>query len=149
MINPLQYVPKGDKHNSNYFDEYRVKIVERRIACGLNELIGDMCAVVVQVQTGDAIDYLKELYAMTPYRYSASYISSTHKIYCLVNRKDAPLFIVTEPLDPNFRDDISRINKMYPNAREKFNARYVGEIFKTKDKAETKKILVLVMTRPI
>ena len=142
MINPLEYTPKGDKHNSDYFDEYRVKIYERRIASGLSDLVGDICAVVVQVQTGDSIHYLKELYAMTPYRYIDSYISKTHKIYCLMNTKDTPAFFVTEPLDPNYEDDLSRVNKIYPNAREKFNARYVGEIFKTKDKNETKKILM-------
>jgi len=142
MINPLNYTPKGDKHNSAYFDEYRIKIYERRIASGLSDLIGNICAIVVQVQTGDAIPYLKELSMMTPYRYQRSFLNDTHKIYCLVNKKNTPVFFVTEPLNPFFKDDITRINKMYPNAREKFNARYVGEIFKTKDKDETKKILM-------
>jgi len=142
MINPLEYTPKGDKQNTAYFNEYRLKIYERRISSGLDQLLGDMCAIVVQVQTGDGLAYLKELYAMTPYRYQASYLSETHKIYCLVNQADTPAFFVLEPLDSQFRDDITRINKMYPNAREKFNARYVGEIYKTKDKAETQKILI-------
>lgn len=142
MINPLTYEPKGDKHNSDYFDEYRVKIYERRKTSGLDALLGDICAVVVQVQTGDAFAYLKELYLMTPYRYRTGYISDTHKIYCLVNHEKAPVFFVTEPLDPLFRDDITRLNMMYPNAREKFNARYVGEIFKTKNTEETKRILM-------
>lgn len=141
MINPLTYTPKGDKHNSEYFDEYRIKIYERRIASGLEELLGDICAIAVQVQTGDAISYLKELYMLTPYRYSASFISHTHKVYCLVNQKHAPVFFVLEPLNPLYKDYISRLNKMYPNAREKFNARYIGEIFKTKDVKETKRIL--------
>lgn len=142
MINPLQYTPKGDKHNSDFFNEYRVKIFERRLTSGLSELLGDICAVVVQVQTGDALLYLQELYAMTPYRYAESYISNTHKIYCLVNQKHAPVFLVTEPLNPLYKDDITRINKMYPNSREKCNARYIGEIIKTKDKQETKRILM-------
>lgn len=142
MINPLHYHPKGDKENSLYFNEYKMKIFERRIASGLEELYGDMCAVVVQVQTGDAIAYLKELYSMTPYRYDKSYISDTHKVYCLVNTMNSPVFIVLEPLDPNFKDDITRLNKMYPNARDKFNARYVGEIYQCKDKDETRNLLI-------
>jgi hypothetical protein len=141
MIVPLQYQPKGDKQNSAYFNEYKTKIFERRIASGLEELYGDMCGVVVQVQTGDALSYLQELYSMTPYRYAASYISETHKLYCLINTKDAPVFILMEPLDPNFKDDITRLNKMYPNAREKFNARYVGEIYRCKDKNAVRHIL--------
>jgi hypothetical protein len=141
MINPLKYKPKGDKQNSEYFHEYKTKILERRLASGLEELYGDMSAVLVQVQTGDAINYIKELYYMTPYRYARSYISDTHKFYCLENTNDSPAFIVLEPLDPNFRDDITRLNKMYPNSREKFNARYVGEIFNCKHKDEVRKIL--------
>lgn len=142
MIDPLKYQSKGDKQNTDYFNEYKTKIFERRIASGLEELYDDMCAVLVQVQTGDAIHYLKELYSMTPYRYAQSYISDSHKFYCLINNQDAPVFIVMEPLDPNFRDDITRLNKMYPNAREKFNARYVGEIYKCKNKDEIRKILI-------
>lgn len=142
MINPKTYIPKGDKKNSDYFNEYRMKIYERRQLSGLDDLLGDMAAVVVQVQTGDALHYLKELYLMMPYRLAASYISDTHKIYCLTNKENAPVFIVLEPLDPFFKDDITRINKMYPNAREKYNARYVGEIFKTKDTIETRNILM-------
>lgn len=142
MINPIQYQPKGDKENSFFFNEYKTKIYERRLASGLEDLYGDMCGVVVQVQTGDAISYLEELYLMTPYRYTSSYISDTHKFYCLENTKKSPVFIVLEPLDPNFRDDITRLNKMYPNSREKFNARYVGEIYQCKDKDEVRKILI-------
>jgi len=141
MIDAMEYTPKGDKKNSEYFNEYRMKIFERRQSTGLNALLGDIGALVVQVQTGDGLDYLKELYFMTPYRLHASYISDTHKIYCLVNREDTPVFFVLEPLQYRFIDDITRINKLYPNAREKFNARYVGEIIKTNDLTETKKIL--------
>ncbi|BCA95469.1 hypothetical protein TUM19329_18300 [Legionella antarctica] len=40
MINPLQYQPKGDKENSSYFNEYKTKIFERRLASGLEDLYG-------------------------------------------------------------------------------------------------------------
>lgn len=144
MINPLEYKPKGDKQNSDYFEEYRLKIYQRRLDSGLNELLGDMIGIIIQVQTGDAIAYLKELYAMTPYRYKTSYISDTHKLYCLVNshHESSPVYLVTEPLNPNFEDHITRINNIYPNAREKCNARYIGEIFKTSNKDATKSILM-------
>jgi hypothetical protein len=142
MIDPLKYTPKGDKQNSDFFNEYRLKIYERRISTGLNDLLGNMCAVAVQTHTGDAFKYLKELYVMTPYRYRASFISDSHKIYCLVNQKDTPVYFVLEPLDHVYEDELSRINKLYPNAREKYNARYIGEIFKTKNLKETKAILL-------
>lgn len=141
MINPLKYTPKGDKKNTDYFNEYRMKIYKRRQESGLSDLLGNICAVVVQVQTGDGLAYLKELYAMTPYRYRASYLSKTHKIYCLVNRGDAPVYFVTEPLAHNYTDDFTRMNRMYPNSREKYNARYIGEIISTQDRNETHSIL--------
>jgi hypothetical protein len=141
MINPLKYEPKGDKKNSAYFNEYITKIYQRRQSSGLEDLIGDMCALIIQVQTGDAIPYIKELYAMMPYRFKAGYISFSHKFYCLESSKDAPALIIMEPLDPNFEDDITRVNKMYPNSRAKCNARYIGEVFKTKSIHETAQVL--------
>ena len=141
MINPLQYTPRGDKKNSDFFNEYRTKIYERRISSGISELIGNMSGVVVQVQTGDALAYLKELYIMTPYRYQKSFINGTHKIYFLTNTKDTPVYFVIEPLYEKYKDDITRLNRLYPNAREKPNARYIGEIFYSKDHLKTKSIL--------
>ena len=47
MINPLEYQPKGDKENSDYFNKYRTKIYSRRKSSGLDELYGDMTGVVV------------------------------------------------------------------------------------------------------
>ena len=141
MIDLHTYTPKGDKKNSDYFNEYRLKIFERRTSSGLDDLLGNIKALVVQVQTGDAFAYLQELYAMMPYRYKESFISNTHRVYILENTPKSPLFIIMEPLDPCFEDDLTRINKMYPNAREKFNARYVGEIFHCENLTETKRVL--------
>ena len=141
MIIPLAYQPQGDKQNSDYFEEYRIKIYERRVHSGLDDLLGNIGAVVVQVNAGDGLSYLEELHLMTPYRYQASFVSNTHKIYCLFNQENKPVFFVLEPLDPNYEDNIVRINRIYPNARKKCQARYVGEIFKTKDRNETKTIL--------
>lgn len=141
MINPLAYQPQGDKQNSDYFEEYRIKIYERRVKSGLNDLLGNIGAVVVQVNAGDGVAYLEELHLMTPYRYQLSFESNTHKIYCLFNQKNKPVFFVLEPLNADYEDNIVRINRIYPNARKKCQARYVGEIFKTKDKNATKTIL--------
>jgi hypothetical protein len=142
MIDPLNYTPRGDKKNSDFFNEYRMKIYQRRISSGLEQMFGDINGIVIQVENGDAIAYLKELYFMTPYRYYKSFINSTHKIYCLINTSDTPVYIILEPLNKDYKDDFTRINHLYPNAREKANARYIGEIFFSKDHLETKKILL-------
>ncbi|WP_425397324.1 hypothetical protein [Aeoliella sp.] len=143
----LTYQHVGDKKNSDFFEEYRVKIYERRLSSGLDELLGNMRGVVIQVETGDALGYLEELYLMSPYRFAAGYRSTTHNIYILVSEDRFPRILVIEPLDADFEDDIRRLNMIYPMARSKPNARYVGEIYQTKDKKETCKVLESHNTR--
>jgi hypothetical protein len=133
--------PKGDKKNSEFFDEYRAKIFERRIASGLNDLIEHVRAIVIQVCPGDGVDYLAELTLMGPYRYCASYRSETHNIYLMSVDPKQPCILVLEPLDPNYSDDVTSRNNLYPRGAEKSNARYLGELFKTRDAKETVDIL--------
>ena len=141
VIDLMSYQPVGDKKNSDFFDEYRLKIYQRRKQAGIEDLLDRIFAVVVQVETGDALAYLQELYLMTPYRFRDAYLNQTHKIYILEANPEFPRYVVLEPLDPSFRDDLTRLNMLYPLARKKPNARYVGEVFKTQDLAETQKIL--------
>ena len=137
----MQYEPKGDKKNSDFFNEYRLKIYDRRESSGINDLLGNICGLVVQVDAGDGMAYMEELYTMTPYRFSAAYRSATHNIYILTTQPHFPRFILLEPLDHDYEDDLRRMNMLYPLASKKPNARYVGEIFHTKDMAETRKAL--------
>ena len=137
----MSYEPVGDKKNSDFFNEYRLKIYERRKESGLEELLDRICALVVQVENGDALAYIEELYLMTPYRLLCSYLNQTHKIYFLESKPEFPHFIVLEPLDAHFMDDLTRLNMLYPLARKKPNARYVGEVFSVKDLAETRNVL--------
>lgn len=140
-IDPFNYQPVGDKKNSDYFNEYRHKIYQRRKSSGLEELLQEVCALVVQVETGDALPYMEELYLMTPYRFRDAYLNETHKIYILESRPEWPRYIILEPLASNFEDDLTRLNMLYPLARKKPNARYVGEIFRTTDLSATREIL--------
>ena len=137
----MKYDPVGDKKNSDFFNEYRIKIYERRVASGIDDLLGKIRALAVQVDTGDGLPYLAELYTMTPYRLRASYVSDTHKIYILESQPEYPRFMVLEPLDPKYEDDIRRMNMLYPLAMKKPNARYIGEIFHTQDMEQTRTTL--------
>lgn len=137
----LGYEPKGDKKNSEFFNEYRTKIYERRQSSGVDDLLGGMKGIVIQVQHGEALEYLKELYAMSPYRFDCARLNSTHKVYFLSSKPEQPRMIVLEPLSNDYQDDLTRLNMLYPKARPKPHARYVGEIFHTKDLRETRKIL--------
>ena len=94
----MSYQPLGDKKNSAFFDEYRQKIYERRNSSGLSELLGGMRAIVVQVEHADAVPYLCELYLMGPYRLTAAFQSTTHRVFMLASQPEFPRLIVMEPL---------------------------------------------------
>ena len=140
-VDIMKFEPLGDKKNSDFFNEYRLKIYQRRKQSGLEDLLGNICALVVQVETGDALSYLEELYLMTPYRLLCTYLNETHKIFFLESSPEFPHLVVLEPLDTHFSDDLTRLNMLYPLARKKPNARYVGEVFAVKDLNETRKVL--------
>jgi hypothetical protein len=140
-IDEMQYAPKGDKKNSEFFEEYRNKIYQRRRASGLEELLGNMLGIVIQVEHGDAPAYIRELYLLGPYRFQSLFQSETHRIYVLRSQASFPRLIVMEPLTEDYSDEISLLNRLYPLSAKKPNARYVGEIFNTADAAETRRIL--------
>ncbi|MEM7441812.1 MAG: hypothetical protein AAF414_00640 [Pseudomonadota bacterium] len=137
----MTYEPKGDKKNSDFFNEYRIKIFERRRSSGLEDLVGNMRAPVIQVDHGDGVDTMAELYVMTPYRFTASYLGDTHRFFVMHNRPEYPALIIMEPLSPAFVDFISRFNRMYPLAKNKPQSRYVGELFAAKDLDQTRTVL--------
>ena len=129
MIDLATYQPKGDKENSEFFAEYLPKIYARRAEAGVDDLVGNMAAVLIQVEHGDAIPYLAELAVMGPYRLIEARLTETHKVYLLQSAPDFPRLLVIEPLTPTFEDKITRWNNLYPLAARKPNARYIGEIY--------------------
>ena len=100
-----------------------------------------MRAIVVQVEHGDAVPYLCELYLMGPYRLAAAFESATHRVFVLASQPEFPRLIVMEPLTVQYQDEITLLNSLYPLAAAKPNARYVGEIFAASDQSEVRRIL--------
>ncbi|MGI8802884.1 MAG: hypothetical protein ACR2KV_12020 [Solirubrobacteraceae bacterium] len=135
------YKPLGDKENSDFFWEYLEKIYDRRAACGLDGLVGQMRAVAIQVETGDAVDYMAELTAMGPYRLIDARLTETHKVFILRSRPEFPRLLVLEPLNPAFEDWVTRWNLLYPLAKRKPNARYIGEIYVTSSVEQVRRTL--------
>lgn len=140
-IDTQTYQPRGDKKNSAFFEEYRAKIYERRKSSGLDDLLGNMRAVVIQVENGDALPYMRELYLMGPYRFSAGFTNHTHRIYMMTSQPDYPRLILMEPLTADYEDELTMYNRLFPLSAKKPNARYVGEIFATQDTGKTREIL--------
>ena len=81
------------------------------------------------MEHGDAVDYMAELAAMGPYRFQAARLTGTHKVYVLQSQPEYPRLIVLEPLSATYEDNITRWNMLYPLARKKPNARYIGEVY--------------------
>lgn len=147
MIDLATYAPLGDKENSAFFEEYLPKIYERRAQSGLDQLVSTMAAVVIQVEHGDAINYLAELAVMGPYRLIEARLTETHRVFFLRSQPTHPRLIVLEPLTATYEDEITRWNKLYPLARAKPNARYLGEIFRTPSCKEVRAALEPQMIR--
>ena len=66
MLDLATYTPMGDKKNSDFFEEYLPRVYERRQKSGLDQIVGNMAALVVQVEHGDGVDYMAELAVMGP-----------------------------------------------------------------------------------
>ncbi len=130
MIDLATYTPMGDKKNSEFFEEYLPRVYDRRKKSGLDEIVGNTAALVVQVEHGDGVDYLAELTAMGPYRYQAARLTDTHKVYVMQSQPEYPRLVVLEPLSATYEDAVTRWNMLYPLARNKPNARYIGEVYR-------------------
>ena len=111
-IDVMNYEPRGDKKNSDFFNEYRLKIYERRTSSGLDQILGEMKGIVVQVENGDAIAYICELYLMGPYRFSAAYQNDTHRIYILTSNPSYPRLFILEPLTTDYEDEVTMFNRL-------------------------------------
>jgi len=131
MIDLKTYTSLGDKENSDFFWEYLPRVYERRAASGLDDLVGEMAAVVIQVQHGDAVSYIAELAMMGPYRLTDTRLIETHRVFMLTSQPEFPRLIVLEPLSPGYEDEVTRWNELYPLSRAKPNARYIGEVYST------------------
>jgi len=137
----MNYKPMGDKENSEFFNEYVPKIYERRKEAGLDEIVGLMRGVVIQVQTGDAVNYMAELAVMGPYRFVDARVSDTHNIYVLQSSPEFPRLFVIEPVDPGYEDRMTQWNRLYPLSADKPNTRYIGEIYAAQSVAAVREAL--------
>lgn len=133
--------PAGDKKNSAFFDEYLPRVYRRRIDAGIDEMVGEMAAVLIQVEHGDAVAYLAELALLGPYRLVDARLIETHRVFMLRSQPEFPRLLVMEPLSPDFVDDVTRWNRLYPLSRGKPNARYIGEIYRATSCADVRSAL--------
>lgn len=127
----------GDKQNSDFFEEYLVRLLEERDRVGLTESIGGVDAIMMTVDPGQSIDYIAELAIMTPYHYLVTLESESHWTHVLRINMNTPDILLREVKDPNMRGIFRSLNEVYPIGAIKPNCRYMGEIFRVDKLHET------------
>jgi len=133
MTNSLTFARQGDKLNSDFFNEYLIKLLEERDRSGLTDNIHEIDAIMITVDPGHSIRYVAELALMTPYHYLVTLESETHWTHILRIDMNSPDFLVREVKDPNTRGIFRSLNEVYPIGVHKPNSRYMGEILRVND----------------
>ena len=142
MQTPLNILPnqpyerKGDKANSDFFEEHLLKIYDARDKSGLSGNYQNFHHVVVEVELGGARNYISELLVMTPYNYLRSFEDDAYRYHLLRINNDTPDYIVREQLNQNQHSKIWSLNQLSKNGRMKPFTRYIGEVINVKDLSE-------------
>jgi len=130
MAHSLSFARHGDKLNSDFFEEYLVKLLEERDRCGLTDNIHEIDAIMITVDPGHSIRYIAELALMTPYHYLVTLESESHWTHVLRVDMQSPDFLVREVKDSTTRGIFRSLNEVYPIGVHKPNSRYMGEILR-------------------
>lgn len=130
QYNSLNYARHGDKQNSEFFEEYLVKLLEERDSMGLTAMIHEIDALMITVDPDHSIQYIAEMALMTPYHYLVTLESEKHWTHILRIDLNSPDLIIREVKDPNFRGIFRALNEIYPVGAKKPNSRYMGEIIR-------------------
>ena len=133
MSHSLSFARNGDKQNSDFFEEYLVRLLEERDSIGLTNMIHEIDAIMITVDPGHSIRYIAELALMSPYHYLVTLESENHWTHVLRVDMDHPDFLVREVKDPNIRGIFRSLNEIYPIGSHKPNSRYMGEILRVND----------------
>ncbi len=135
-VHPNQpYERSGDKINSNYFEEYLLKIYETRDKMGLTQNLRYIEAVMVEVDPEAVKKYICELLIMTPYEYVRSFEDERFRYHLLRISPENPDFIIREPLQ-DLKDTVWALNFLSPTAQKKPFTRYIGEVVSVKNLPE-------------
>jgi hypothetical protein len=130
MSGSLDFPRYGDKHNSQFFEDYLVRLLEERDRIGLTDMIRQVDALMITVEPGNSLAYVGELCLMTPYHYLVTLETAQHATHILRVGMDAPDILVREVKDPGTRGIFRSLNEVYPIGAHKPNSRYMGEIFR-------------------
>ena len=129
-MNSLLHPIQGDKTNSAWFNEFLVKLLEERDRIGLTDMIRQIDALIINVESGCSVSYVSELALMTPYHYLVTLESESYWTHVLRIDMNSPDILVREIRNPNTHGIFRSLNEVYPIGAHKPNSRYMGEIFR-------------------
>lgn len=124
----------GDKKNSDFFEEYLLRLLERRDRSGLTEMIGGIEALMISVEPGNSVEYIAELALMTPYQYLVTLDSDKHMTHVLRIDMSSPDILLREVKNPEHVDIFRALNDLYPVGSRRPHSRYLGEILLANDR---------------
>ena len=133
MTDSLSFARQGDKLNSDFFEEYLVRLLEERDRCGLTDMIHEIEAIMITVDPGHSIRYIGELALMSPYHYLVTLESEDHWTHILRVDMNSPDILIREVKDPNIKGIFRSLNEVYPIGMRKPNSRYMGEVLRVTD----------------
>ena len=110
MLNSLSMPRFGDKKNSDFFEEYLVRLLEERDRSGLTEMIGGIEAMIISVEPGNSVSYIAELALMTPYQYLVTLDSDKHLTHVLRIDMNSPDILLREPKKEDHYDIFRSLN---------------------------------------
>ena len=129
-MNSLLHPIQGDKTNTPWFNEFLVKLLEERDRIGLTEMIRQIDALIINVESGCSVSYVSELALMTPYHYLVTLESECYWTHVLRIDMNSPDILVREVRNSNTHGIFRSLNEVYPIGAHKPNSRYMGEIFR-------------------
>jgi len=124
----------GDKKNSDFFEEYVIRLLEERDRSGLTEMIGGIEALMISVEPGNSVEYITELALMTPYQYLVTLDSEKHLTHVLRIDMNSPDILLREVKHPEHNDIFRSLNDLYPVGARRPHSRYLGEILLSSDR---------------
>lgn len=114
MSGSLGFARHGDKQNSEFFEQYLLRLLEERDRVGLSELIQPIDALMITVDPDQSVRYIGELCLMTPYHYLVTLESESHFTHILRVNLDHPDLLVREVKDASIQGIFRSLNEVYP-----------------------------------
>jgi hypothetical protein len=124
----------GDKKNSEFFEEYLARLLDERDRTGLTDMLGEIEALLIGVEPGNAVEYIAELALMTPYHYLVTLESEKHQTHVLRIDMASPDILLREPRQMAYSDIFTSLNDLYPVGAKRPHSRYLGEILHCDDR---------------